>query len=706
MSRTARIGVDIGGTFTDLVLHDEARGITHAGKRLTTPAAPSQAILEGIARLLAETATPIGDVAAIVHGTTLITNTVLERTGAKVGLLATEGFRDTLEMGRESRYDVNDLFLQAPPAIVPRPLRHGIGGRLLADGTEYTPLDEAAVAQAARRLVEEDGIEALAIAFLHAYRNPAHERRAGEIIGALYPGLLVSLSAEVAPEIREYERTTTACLNAYVQPRVHAYLDRLRGDLAAMGFAGDLTIMLSGGGITTVDDARAFPIRLIESGPAAGATAAAFMARLAGETRVIAFDMGGTTAKMCVIEHGAPKLRHDFEAGRLRKFMQGSGLPLKVTVIDMIEIGSGGGSIAAVDPLGLLKVGPRSAGSVPGPVCYDRGGVEPTVTDADLLLGHLDPAYFLGGEMALAQDKVREAIAGRLAGPLGLAPPAALRGIRGIVDDSMAAATRMHLAEQGKDPRAYTLFAFGGAGPVHAWSLARLLGVRRVVVPMGAGVFSALGFLVAAPVAEGVRGYLTPIDEAEWDDVNRIFATMEAEAMALLRQDPGAVLRRSADMRYAGQGFEIGVAIPGGPLSAADVPAIREAFVAAYAERFGRTVRDVGIEAVNWRLSASLPGQHITLAHEPSGGPARRGMRDVVFEGVGTVATPVYDRYALAPGTRIDGPAVVEERESSCVFGPGASAIIDAWSNLVIELGAGEAGAASPTETRVPEQAA
>jgi N-methylhydantoinase A len=706
MSRTARIGVDIGGTFTDLVLHDEARGVTRAGKRLTTPEAPSRAIIEGIARLLAETATPIGDVAAIVHGTTLITNTVLERTGAKVGLLATEGFRDTLEMGRESRYDVNDLFLQAPPSIVPRPLRHGIGGRLLADGTERAPLDEAAVAQAVRQLVERDGIEALAIAFLHAYRNPAHERRAAEIVGALYPGLLVSLSADVAPEIREYERTTTACLNAYVQPRVHAYLDRLRDDLSAMGFAGDLTIMLSGGGITSVEDARRFPIRMIESGPAAGATAAAFMARLTGEDRVIAFDMGGTTAKMSVIDQGRPKLRHDFEAGRLRKFMAGSGLPLKVTVIDMIEIGSGGGSIAAVDPLGLLKVGPRSAGSVPGPVCYNRGGTEPTVTDADLLLGHLDPAYFLGGEMALAQDKVREAVAHRLAQPLGITPQAALSGIRGIVDDSMAAATRMHLAEQGKDPRAYTLFAFGGAGPVHAWSLARLLNVRRVIVPMGAGVFSALGFLVAAPVAEGVRGYLTPVDDADWDHVNRIFAAMEAEALALLRHDPSAVLRWSADMRYAGQGFEIGVDIPRGPLSAADIPAIREAFVAAYAERFGRTVRDVGIEVVNWRLSGALPGQHITLAHEPGTGDAHRGTRDVAFEGHGTVTARVYDRYALARGRRIAGPAVLEERESSCAFGPGATAFIDAWSNLVIDMGEGEKAAASGTATRMTEETA
>lgn len=534
MTKTTRIGVDIGGTFTDFVLHDEARGITRTGKRLTTPAQPSQAIVEGIERLLDETGTRAGQIASIVHGTTLITNTVLERTGAKVGLLATEGFRDVLEMGRESRYDVDDLFLQPAPLIVPRSLRLAVGGRLLADGSERTPLDEEGVARAVRALVEEHRIEALAIAFFHAYRNPAHERRARQIVHGLYPGLLVSLSAEVAPEIREFERTTTACVNAYVQPRVHGYLDRLGADLAALGFEGDLRIMLSGGGITTVDEAKRYPVRLIESGPAAGAMAAAFVARSAGEPRMVSFDVGGTTAKMCLIEQGQPHLKHDFEAGRLRKFKQGSGLPLKVTVIDMIEIGSGGGSIAAVDGVGLMKVGPRSASSVPGPVCYNRGGTEPTVTDADLLLGCLDPAFFLGGEMTLSIDKVRSAVGEKLAGPLGIGREEAARGIRSIVDESMAAATRMHLAEKGKDPRAYTLFAFGGAGPVHAYALAKLLKMRRIIVPMGAGVISALGFLVAAPAVDEVRGYVSSLDRVDWDYVNGIYAEMEASARALL----------------------------------------------------------------------------------------------------------------------------------------------------------------------------
>lgn len=413
---------------------------------------------------------------------------------------------------------------------------------------------------------------------------------------------------------------------------------------------------------------------------------------------MISFDVGGTTAKMCLVEQGRPSIKHDFEAGRLRKFLAGSGLPLKVTVIDMIEIGSGGGSIAAVDALGLMKVGPRSAGSVPGPVCYNRGGTEPTVTDADLLLGCLDASYFLGGEMSLSLDQVRGAVQERLARPLGIDRDSAARGIREIVDESMAAATRMHLAEKGKDPRAYTLFAFGGAGPVHAYALARLLKLRRIIVPLGAGVISALGFLVAPPAVDEVRGYVTRLEGADWAHVNAIFAEMEAAARALLQgvggREAEIQLRWSADMRYLGQGFEITVPIPIGPLGAQQVDAIRQAFMQTYAERFDRVVQDVDIEAINWRLSASLPAQHISLAHQPVQTPARRGERMVFFHGFGDVRTPVYDRYALRPGMRLQGPAVVEERESSCNLGPDCSFTIDAHFNLVIEIEPASAGAA------------
>lgn len=709
--RTTRIGIDVGGTFTDFVLHDETRGITHTGKRLTTPDQPSRAIVEGVLRLLSETGTQASQIGDIVHGTTLITNTVLERTGAKVGLLSTAGFRDVLEMGRESRYDVDDLFMRPVPPLVPRGLRRGIAGRLRADGSEDVPLDEAAVAREVDAMVEREGIEALAIAFLHAYRNPRHEQRAREVVHKRHPRLLVSLSCEVAPEIREYERTTTACVNAYVQPRVHGYLDRLAGDLQALGFDGSLYIMLSGGGITTVDDAKRFPVRLIESGPAAGAMAAAFVARLTGEDRMISFDVGGTTAKMCLIEQGRPHLKHDFEAGRLRKLMRGSGLPLKVTVIDMIEIGSGGGSVAAVDATGLMKVGPRSAASVPGPVCYDRGGTEPTVTDADLLLGCLNPAYFLGGEMTLSLDSVRRAVQERLADPLHIDGEAAARGIREIVDESMAAATRMHLAEKGKDPRAYTLFAFGGAGPVHAYGLAKLLKLRRILVPMGAGVISAFGFLVAPPAVDEVRGYVTRLSATDWDHVNAIYDDMAAAARGLLqgvgRRGAQVEIRRLADLRYVGQGFEITVPLPDlaqGRMGPHHLEAIHQSFLETYAERFDRVVQDVDIEAINWRLSASLPAQQISLAHRPVQTAAERGRRAVYFGGFGTLMATVYDRYSLLPGAVMRGPAVVEERESSCSFGPDCSFSIDEHLNLVIDIdepdtdaGARRVGAAGVT---------
>jgi len=690
MKRTTRIGVDIGGTFTDFVLHDESRGITRIGKRLTTPDAPSRAIVEGIQRLLTETDTDPAQIGGIVHGTTLITNTVLERTGAKVGLLCTEGFRDVLEMGRESRYDVDDLFLPPVPVIVPRRLRRPVRGRMLASGNEFEPLSVEDVVREVGWLVESERIEALAIAFMHAYRNPAHERRALEAVRALYPNLLVTLSSDVAPEIREYERTNTACVNAYVQPRVHAYMSRLTADLAGIGFEGDLYIMLSGGGITTIEDARRFPVRLIESGPAAGAMAAAFVARQVGEDRMIAFDMGGTTAKMCLIEQGRPNLKHEFEAGRIRKFKQGSGLPLRLTVIDLIEIGTGGGSIAAVDANGLMKVGPRSAGSDPGPVAYGRGGTEPTVTDADLVLGCLNPQFFLGGEMALSLDAVEKAMQVRLGDPLGIDAMAAARGIQAIANETMAAATRMHLAEKGRDPRTHTLFAFGGAGAVHGYALARLLKVPRLIVPMGAGVISALGFLVAAPAVDKVRGYVTRMEDADWSAVNALFAQMEAAGRDLLARatvgDEEIAVRWQADMRYVGQGFEVTVDLPKGPLDASSVPAIRKAFDAAYLERFGRVVKDVAIEAVNWRWAASLPEQNITLAYACTQSEALRGEREVYFEGHGFTKTKVYDRYALKPGVRMLGPAVVEERESSCSLGPDCVLTVDRYHNLIIDI--------------------
>ncbi len=698
-AKPTRVGVDIGGTFTDLVLHDETRALTWTGKRLTTPEQPSRAVIEGLRRILEETGTPIGRVGSLVHGTTLITNTLLERTGARVGLLTTEGFRDTLEMGREIRYDVEDLHARPAPVLVPRHLRYGVGGRMTADGTEHAPLDEEAVVKAARALVLDHGIESLAIAFLHSYADPAHELRARELVQEAFPELLITLSCEVAPEIREYQRTSTACANAYVQPGVYAYLDGLEGELAGIGFTGRLSVILSGGGVTTVDEAKAFPVRLLESGPAAGAIAAGFLARAAGEPKVISFDMGGTTAKMCLIEDGRPDVKREFEAGRLDRFKPGSGLPLKLTVVDMIEIGSGGGSIAAVDDLGLLRVGPRSAGSVPGPVAYGRGGRQPTVTDSDLLLGYLNPDYFLGGELELSLPAVRRAV-GELAEALGVDSHTAALGIQELVAENMAAATRMHLAEKGQDPRGYALMAFGGAGPVHAYALARLLKVNRVIVPMGAGVISAFGFLVAAPTVDEVRGYPTSLDRADWGRVAALYAEMEARARRLLGREGqeaecghGIVFSRSADMRYAGQGFEIEVPLSAGVWGAGTDRADRtaEAFGDVYRRTFGRTVRDAVPEVVNWRLSARLPGAAPRLAHRPPAAEPRRRWRSIHCPGHGEVRAEVYDRYALTPGTVLRGPAVFEERDSACNVGPDCTVTVDDHLNLVVDIDRGPA---------------
>ncbi len=697
MSTSIRLGVDVGGTFTDFVLVDGIRDRIYTGKRLTTAGDPSDAILDGTQRLLGETSVVINQIASVIHGTTLVANTVIERNGAKVGLITTSGFRDSIAMARELRYDLYDLFLELPQPLVPRHLRMEVDERLDASGTVLRPLDETQLRQAVARLVAER-VEAIAICFLHAYRNDVHERRARAIVQDMARDLPVCISSEVAPEIREFERSSTTIANAYVQPLMQGYLGRLDRRLKDLGLAGNLHVMLSGGGVTTVGAARDFPIRLIESGPAAGAMAAGFYARLMGLKRVISFDMGGTTAKMCLIDDFRPQYAHEFEAARVRRFRKGSGLPLKVPVIDLIEIGAGGGSLARIDGMGLLKVGPGSAGAEPGPVCYGRGGVQPTVTDADLVLGYLSPDYFLGGEMQLDQDGVRTAIAA-LAAPLGLEVTAAAAGIHRIVDENMAAATRMHVAEKGRDPRQYTMIAFGGAGPIHAYGLAKLLKLRQIVCPLGAGVMSALGLLVAPPAIDYVRSYVARLDDIDWEHVNQLFDGMEREARRLLA-DAGAgepSFERRADMRHVGQGFEIDVLLPSVALGPDAIGPIRESFFATYERLFDRRVESVPIEALSWRLNATAPGSEVALnfagfGSTPDASRRRvKGQRSVHFPETGYIDCRVYDRYGLRPGDRIDGPAVVEERELTIVIGPDARATIDRFLSVIIDISVGTA---------------
>lgn len=692
IGKRIRVGVDVGGTFTDFVLVDEKRDQIFTGKRLTTPEDPSLAITNGLERLVSESGTSVPELDAVVHGTTLVANTIIERKGAKVGLITTKGFRDSLEMGREIRYDLYDLFFEKPEPLAPRFLRQPVDERIDAKGNVLRPLDENTLGAAAKKLVAE-GVEAIAICFMHAYANDAHERQAKEILDAKYPDMPITTSTEVAPEIREYERANTACANAYVLPLMQRYLGDLSQKLSDQGLKQPLYLMQSGGGIASVTRGQAAPIHLIESGPAAGATAGAFYGRLTGTERVISFDMGGTTAKMCLIEEYEPEHAHEFEAGRVRRFKKGSGLPLKVPVIDLIEIGAGGGSLARVDNMGLLKVGPDSAGSEPGPVCYGLGGTQPAVTDADLLLGYLSPEYFLGGEMNLDLGLVKDAVEEKLANVTGLSVEEVAAGIHSIVNENMASATRMYIAEKGRDPRRYALVASGGAGPVHAYGMAKLLKISRVICPLGAGVLSALGFLVAAPGTDSVRSYVSRLENLDWDRLNRLFRDMEEEAMAQIVEagaDPATVtMRRRADMRYSGQGFEIDVPVPDGEMDGSAANVMRQSFLDKYQELFGRQIGDLPIEALTWRIFASGPTPNVELnfaGQQIDEEPSDKGERQVYFPETGYATCKIYNRYALKPGDSFRGPAVIEERESTAVAGPDTTVSIDKYLNLVIDI--------------------
>ena len=696
-AQASRIGVDIGGTFTDLVWVDDATGAVKVGKLLTTPKDPSQAVEQGVVTLLADAGGAAAEVQSVIHGTTLATNALIERKGARTGLLTTAGFRDAVEIGHEGRYDMYDIFIDSPAPLVPRHLRLEVTERMAADGRVLVPLDDGSARAAIARL-RDAGAEAIAICLLHAYRNPVHERALEQLCAELAPGVPVSTSSEVVPEIREYERTSTTCGNVYVMPLMARYLDDLERKLHDLGIPGHFYIMLSSGGVATPATAKRVPIRLVESGPAAGALAAARMARELGEPKLLSFDMGGTTAKACVIDKGEPLLAREFEVARADRFKKGSGLPVRVPCIEMIEIGAGGGSLARVDRMGLLKVGPDSAGADPGPACYASGGQVPTVTDADLLLGYLDPGFFLGGRMRLDVEAARRAVEEKVARPMGLTTTEAAWGIHRVVNENMAAAARVHGIERGKDLRAYPLFAFGGAGPVHAWQVGRILKVPRVLVPFGAGAMSAYGLLAAPLAFDFVRTATQRLDAADWTQINALFGEMEDEGRAVLRRAEvdatDITIRRTAEMRYTGQGHEVEVEVPAGTLSAASLATITANFEAAYRALYSRTPLGVPIEALNFRVVVSGPVPEISVSGPKSGARAARvalapkSTREAYFpEARGYVDTPVYDRYALQPGAAFQGPAIIEERESTTVAGPGAMLRVDDRLTLIVEPG-------------------
>ncbi len=685
-----RLGIDIGGTFTDLVLLDERTGELTREKVLTQQSDPAEAVVEGVQALLAGSGVSPGQITNAIHGTTLVSNTIIERKGAPTGLITTRGFRDALEIGREGRYDLYDLFLELPRPLVPRHLRLEVTERLDPLGEVLLPLDEGDVQKAVEHLRQE-GVKAVAVCLLHAFRNPDHERRIKARIAETCPDVAISLSSEVVPEIREYERTSTTTANAYVQPVVSRYLSLLEGRLSDLGLGGRLYVILSDGGLATCQTASAFPVRLVESGPAGGVLAGLHYGQKSGAGGILTFDMGGTTAKTALIDGGEPRVVSQTEVARIYRFKKGSGLPLKVPVVEMIEIGAGGGSIARIDGMGLLKVGPDSAGAHPGPACYGFGGDAPTVTDADLVLGYLNPDYFLGGRMGLDVSRAREAILQGVAKPLNVSLDRAAWGIHQIVNEGMAGAARIHAVERGRDIRAYTLVATGGAGPVHACGVAERLNIRRVVFPVGAGVASSFGFLLAPVAFDFVHTHMGRLAELRIEEIASLYRGMEETGAATLREagvPPDQVrFLRTADLRYAGQGSEVTCPIPPGDLPADFEAAFRAAFEDAYRRLYGRTCPGVPVEAVNWRLRATGPRPEVrALSAPPASGPALKDRRNVCFrEAEGYVPCPVYNRYALGSGFELRGPAIIEERESTVVLPPSWSARVDDDGSLVAE---------------------
>ena len=692
---TYRIGIDIGGTFTDFALFDDLKReiITH--KSLTTPSAPDQAVLEGVTALTALADIKASDVSMIVHGTTLVTNAVIERRGTPTAMIVTRGFRDVLDIGMEQRYDLFDLRIRFPEPLVPRSLRFEVDERVVMDGSVRRPLVLNGLAEQIKKAIDLNGIRAVAVCLLHSYANPAHELQIVEWLQKNFPSLRVSASSVVFPFAREYSRWTTACLNAYVQPLVDKYIDRLQHGLAATGFGGQFLIMSSSGSTLTPDMARNFPVRMLESGPAAGALMSARHSRWLDQPQVLSFDMGGTTAKGCVVRDHVPLKRYEFEVGRVHEFKRGSGLTIKIPVLDMIEIGAGGGSLADLDTRGVLRVGPRSAGADPGPACYGRGGVEPTLTDANLILGYLDSASFLGGRMKLDINAAHSAIELRVAKPLGLDIARAAWGIHEVINEDVAKAFRVHASERGIDYRRCNMIVFGGSGPVHGVRVARKLRIPRVICPSGAGVMSAFGLLASPLGFELVQSQRQALATMTLERFVQITSELESRVRSQLKST-GADMTQSQvlfrlDMRYEGQGYEVEVVVPQSP-NAQAMGQLPELFAKAYETIFGMSFNDRAVEIVAWKceVQGPIPGLDAVyrLRTMTNSQQALRGHRRVYLpEDGGHIECPVYDRYALAAGATVNGPALIEEVESTCVLAPGDVAQIDEQLNLVIDIG-------------------
>jgi N-methylhydantoinase A/oxoprolinase/acetone carboxylase beta subunit len=692
-----RLGCDIGGTFTDFVLLDDRTGELHINKCLTTPRDPSDAVEQGIKEMQERIPGFVAGLDEVIHGTTLVINSIIERKGAKTGLITTKGFRDILELGREIRYAPYDIFAGFPEPLIPRRLRLEVDERVRSDGTVLKPLDPEEVNAVARRLIGE-GVESIAVCLLNSFENPAHELRIKEAIEGMAPGVSVSISYEVLPQIREYERTSTTVTNAYVKPLTGRYLKKLSSRLESLGSKGKLFIMLSSGGITSVDTAAEFPVRIIESGPTAAVISGQYYGKLFDIPEMFCFDMGGTTAKSCLIQGGVAGVVPTFEVGRVQRFMKGSGLSIQVPVVDLMEIGAGGGSIAKVSRMGTLQVGPESSGADPGPICYQRGGDLPGVTDADLLLGYLDENYFLGGEMQLDKAAAEKGIKEQIAKPLGVDFIQAVWGIHDLINETMAAAAKTHIAEKGGNPKVVTVAAFGGAGQVHAYGLAKKLGAPWLIVPPNAGVGPALGFFTAPRAFDLVRSHKVALDAADFAELENIFLDLEAEGKRTLKKS-GAVeeitFERSVDVRFVGQGSETNIQIPEKDFNQVTPQTVRERFDDIYKKLYGRTYPDTPVEFINFKVRARLPERLLQLQKllRKSGQlkNAVKGQRKA-YSALARDFIPhtVYDRYQLFAGAKFKGPAIVEERESTVVVGEDATARVDEYGFLWIDLPGGK----------------
>ncbi|MBW1890435.1 MAG: hydantoinase/oxoprolinase family protein [Deltaproteobacteria bacterium] len=688
-----RLGCDIGGTFTDFVLVDGETGTFQTHKCLTTPSDPSDAVEEGVRQLDRRVPGFMAGTAEFIHGTTLVINAIIERKGAVTGLITTKGFRDVLELGREIRYDAYDIFSEYPEPLIPRFLRREIIERIGSDGRVIIPLDTDDAETVLADLLAE-GIQSLAVCLINSYENPAHEKKIKAMVNAAAPELSLSTSFEVLPQIREYERTCTTATNAYVKPITSLYLNRLSSRLDLMGFKGKLFIMLSSGGITSVETARRFPVRIIESGPTAAVIASQYYGKMFQIKDMFCFDMGGTTAKSCLIQKGQAGLVSTFEVGRVQRFKKGSGLPIQVPVVDLMEIGAGGGSIAKTSRMGLLQVGPESAGADPGPACYGSGGEHPTVTDADLVLGFLDPDYFLGGAMPLDRNAAEEALRKHVAQPLGTRTVEAAFGIHDLINETMAAAAKTHIAEKGGNPNLVTISAFGGAGPVHAYGLAKKIGAPRIMVPPLAGVGSALGFFTAPVAFDLTRSHRVTLDEADFEKIERLFQALEKEGADILQEEGGReVLKfeRTIMMRFVGQGAETDLAIDDKPFGEWKKTDIRDAFDKIYEKLYGRTYVELQVEFVTFNVRASLPGRPFHLPKmkkiDADAVSAKKGVRQAFsLRQKGFIPFDVYERSLLRPGSLINGPAIIEERESTIVVGEDAAASVDEYGFVWIDL--------------------